>query len=510
MNAINDTETTFRTQWSAGGPIDLNSQSFGTDDAGPIRAEFLKTHLIADGAETRGKVSIKGAVFNGLISLDGQTLEFDIHFENCQFSHPISLHNTRLRDLSFSGCKLAGIDAENAIFLGSFKMANDTSCSREITLTGAEIEGDLNLCGVTLSSQGQDAIFAPGLTIGGSAYLGNNPYNDTQSHLAVTGALFFSSLTVADDVFVSHCSISLADQIGLESPVFNATEEHGSQIALSFARAKIGGLLYFQKNQINRGIVNLAGAKTTRFTDEPFGPGAAYALRLDGFTYQDFSRHSDISIDTRLKWLERRPKGMPFSAQPYQQLATVLSAIGHHADVTTVRMRKEKLLRQENRQSLKPGFRRIMLTLWDVVFGTVVGHGYRPSRALFIAIFLIIGLGVFFQKAWDAGDMTPNAATILVSADWQAVVKSHPENPARFWAQPGQAGQDWETFNAFAYAADLVIPILDLGQESAWAPSTSRSPLGQTGWWLRWFAKIIGWIITALGAGAVTGLIRRD
>ena len=106
--------------------------------------------------------------------------------------------------------------------------------------------------------------------------------------------------------------------------------------------------------------------------------------------------------------------------------------------------------------------------------------------------------------------MTPNAAPILVSADWQAVVKSHPENPARFWAQPGQAGQDWETFNAFAYAADLVIPIVDLGQESAWAPSTSRSPLGQTGWWLRWFAKIIGWIITALGAGAVTGLIRRD
>jgi len=106
--------------------------------------------------------------------------------------------------------------------------------------------------------------------------------------------------------------------------------------------------------------------------------------------------------------------------------------------------------------------------------------------------------------------MTPNAAPILVSKDWIAATESHPDDPGAFWAQADQAGKDWETFNGFAYAADLIIPIVSLGQESAWAPSTSRSDWGRTGWWLRWIAKGVGWLVTALGAAAVTGVIRKD
>ena len=106
--------------------------------------------------------------------------------------------------------------------------------------------------------------------------------------------------------------------------------------------------------------------------------------------------------------------------------------------------------------------------------------------------------------------MAPNAAPIIVSRDWVTATVDHPDNPAAFWAQRGQAGQDWETFSAYAYAADLLIPIVDLGQERAWAPSTSRSPLGQIGWWLRWFAKGVGWTVTALFAAAITGMLRRD
>ena len=87
---------------------------------------------------------------------------------------------------------------------------------------------------------------------------------------------------------------------------------------------------------------------------------------------------------------------------------------------------------------------------------------------------------------------------------------SHPDNPAAHWSAPGAAGQDYETFQPFAYAADLVIPLVSLGQEVAWAPSTSRSPLGRIGWWLRWIAIGLGWVITALGAAAVTGAVRQD
>ena len=69
---------------------------------------------------------------------------------------------------------------------------------------------------------------------------------------------------------------------------------------------------------------------------------------------------------------------------------------------------------------------------------------------------------------------------------------------------------DWDSFNALGYAADLVIPILDLGQESAWAPSKDRGAWGFHLWWGRWVFAAMGWIITALGAAAVTGIIQRD
>jgi hypothetical protein len=29
-------------------------------------------------------------------------------------------------------------------------------------------------------------------------------------------------------------------------------------------------------------------------------------------------------------------------------------------------------------------------------------------------------------------------------------------------------------------------------------------------WWLSWVFTIVGWIVTALGAAAITGVIRRD
>jgi hypothetical protein len=55
-----------------------------------------------------------------------------------------------------------------------------------------------------------------------------------------------------------------------------------------------------------------------------------------------------------------------------------------------------------------------------------------------------------------------------------------------------------------------VIPLIDLGQTDAWAPSTNRGVWGERLWRYGFFLHILGWFITALGAAAVTGIIRRD
>ncbi|MCO6384511.1 MAG: hypothetical protein JXQ91_08835 [Vannielia sp.] len=455
---------------------------------------------------------LRGARITGTLDLQGTDCSMDITLSACRVEGEMNLVNASLRGLHLQGCHVAAITADNARFSGSVYIRGESRVAGEIGLAGARIAGDLQICGAEIDGGGQDAIFAPSLRVEGSVFLGNYPYAEGETALTCRGMLFFSSARVDHDVFITHCSIDLpAEPLGHRA--FGATEEHGADIAVSLARARVGGILFFQANEIAR-VVNLAGAEVARFKDEPSGQGARYPLRLDGFRYSDFSRHADTRPTERLSWLARRPEGLDFNAQPYEQLAHVLGRMGHRSDAQTVLMVKERLLRAENRRlrAETSGYGPRWLAMWlaDMVLRLTIGYGYRPGRSVAFAVLLILGLATFYQATWRAGDMTPNAAPILTSAPWIAATESHPEGPGAFWSQPGQAGQDWETFSALAYAADLVIPLVNFGQESAWAPSTSRSPLGRAGWWLRWIAKGIGWIVTALAAAALTGVIRRD
>ena len=107
--------------------------------------------------------------------------------------------------------------------------------------------------------------------------------------------------------------------------------------------------------------------------------------------------------------------------------------------------------------------------------------------------------------------MTPSAAQVLVSSDWQELAgPDGSKTPGIIWSEKTEAGQDYETFHPIAYASDLFIPLVDFGQESAWAPSTNRGPWGWHLWWARWFIEGFGWIITAMGAAAITGFMRND
>ncbi|MGC9370689.1 MAG: hypothetical protein ACP5DX_14215 [Paracoccaceae bacterium] len=489
----------------------------GEDDEAPaLRADLVRLILLgepgAPALHDKG-LRLRGARLTGMLDLQGCDCPHDMTFSDCRIDAALNLVNARLRGLHFSGTVLAGLAADSATFSGSLFLRDDSVSLGEISLAGARLGGDLQLCGAEIHSAAQDALFAPALKVGGSVFLGNYPYTDNETTLVAQGMLFLSSAHVEHDLFVSNTSISLAE-VELGSPVFDAVEEHGHDIALSLARARIGGILYLRGNEISRGTVSLAGAEAARLSDEPTGPGATYPIRLDGFRYHDFSRHADIGVQARLSWLARRPGGMAFTTQPYVHLANVLTRIGHHDEARTVLMHKERLLHAENRRRLvaERGQGLAWAGAWagDALLRLSIGYGYRPVRALVMAAAMIGALGWFYGQCWEAGDMTPNSAPIQTSAPWVAATQSHPENPGARWSAPGQAGQDWESFNAYAYAADLFIPLVQLGQEAAWAPSTARSGWGRAGWWLRWVAKAVGWVVTALGAAAITGVIRRE
>lgn len=450
-------------------------------------------------------IRVRGARITGTLDFQGVDCANDLSLSRCVMDKTLVFVNARMRGVFLSGCICPGISADNALFDGSVYLRNGFVSTAEIALPGARISGDLQICDAQIDGNGRAALFANSLRVGGSVYLGDYPFDSEDSELRADGAIILSNGDIEEDFYCRNVAVSAANQAG-HSIADGA--EGSNAIALSLTRCEIRGVLYFKQNQVSGGIINLSGAQTRRLNDEPNGAGSGHAIRLDGFEYQDFAQHTDTSVAVRLDWLARRPDGIDFRAQPYEHLARVLDRIGHREDAEKVLIEKERLQRAANRAAASLALRSVM-TVRDGLGWFLIAYGYRPSRVILWALVLILGLGVYFQKTWDAGDMTPAAAPILISAPWVAATLEHPENPGAFWSAVGQAGQDYETFQAFAYAADLLIPIVNLGQEEAWGPSTSRSPWGWHGWWIRWLAKVTGWVITALGAAAVTGVIRR-
>jgi hypothetical protein len=209
--------------------------------------------------------------------------------------------------------------------------------------------------------------------------------------------------------------------------------------------------------------------------------------------------------------------------------------MGHDKDARLVLEKREELLKKDERKRLRtppnPTDRNyVTAILYDIaaflhlVFADkglklLVGYGHRPFKSLgwlFALWFTAVWLS---NMAWTTGDFAPTSAVLQSSTEWQSLAKQDNINPAEEWSirktlpdgsKSYAAGQDWSTFSSFAYAADLVIPIINLGQTDTWGPSTERGAWGKRLWRYGFMLQIAGWIVTALGAAAITGLIRRD
>ena len=241
---------------------------------------------------------------------------------------------------------------------------------------------------------------------------------------------------------------------------------------------------------------------------------------MDGFIY-DKIIGSDLSTKERIDWVTAGAVSSDeFRPQPFTQLAKFYRETGHDASARDVLFERERLVRKYARRDRMRArlslFNNPIVELFRWLFGDllvrwVVGYGHGPFRSLFWLIGLFVLAVIPAHYAWEEGSFAPNSGPVLVSEDWKTFAHLPDErNPAELWSIHGHPGQDWETFNRYAYAADLVIPIIDFGQTDAWTPSTTRGPWGWHLWWARWLFTAMGWLITALGAAAITGLLKRE
>jgi len=239
---------------------------------------------------------------------------------------------------------------------------------------------------------------------------------------------------------------------------------------------------------------------------------------IDGFVYDMiFCKFDNIGFRQRIV-RDSVASYDQFRPQPYQQLAKVYGEMGHRRDRKTVLIEMESGLRRWQAEELRAVtsgpitlFRYLYHCITSNLYGWGVGYGHRPVNSFIIAFIIVFATSWGAKWTWDAGDFTPTAAPILVSQDWQKWAEwGASKNPAHNWSYKTNAGRDYSTFHPVYYAADLFIPLVEFGQDKDWAPSTSRSWRGIWMHWIEPWIRLFGWIVTAMGAAAITGFIRND
>ena len=116
-------------------------------------------------------------------------------------------------------------------------------------------------------------------------------------------------------------------------------------------------------------------------------------------------------------------------------------------------------------------------------FGWLLGYGYERHRAGWLLLATVLIAGGLFLRAEHAGAMVPN------------VEPPYADEPC---------GQVHPCFNSWVYGADVVLPIVDLGQDAGWRPRGGAWPH------LRWLLIGIGWLLASVFVAAFTGLVQRE
>ncbi|PRZ50355.1 hypothetical protein [Tritonibacter scottomollicae] len=449
-------------------------------EARHIRAEVLRLILLnSDSCDTTEEgVMMNGAYISGVLDLTNCTIPGNLLLGGCRFQGQVFAPRSKwASNLRLRTCALPALSAMTA-----------------------ELRGQLTCEGANFNSPKGEAINLQGAKVKEDLFLRSATFN---------GSADFNG-------------IKIGGQLDCEGAKFNTPKGE----AINLQAAEITGGLFLRNIAQIRGALDLHAAKTSTLVDDLHSYPPTGELILDGFTYDRIIGPTDAK--TRLDWLAKGDRwNGEFFPQPYKQLAKTLHDMGHESDAQQVRITLACKLRQDARaklhitpdgdlgtglHSIWHDICRLTLGAKDSISLLLTAHGYKPQRSLYALILLIAAATFPAQRAWDAGSFAPNSAPILLSESWQALARDDSiQNPAAEWTNRyAIPGKDWETFHPLAYAADVVIPIVEFGQTDAWAPSTERGTWGYRLWYWRWIFTTLGWIVTALGAAALTGIIRRD
>lgn len=524
--------------------------------------------LQADGLAIVGCTMVDGInaariQISGNLTLNGSRIDGKVSLSGCDIKGHLSCTQATLRHAEGSALKAQGMKVASSVLL------EGTTANGQVSLLGAQIGGQLVAIGVAFHNPGGHALNAQSTQVRGDAFLRyaatdgavsfmgaeisgvldcsyatmRNPEGDALNAQRlivregfiwrrikdVAGAVDLTSAHVGD-LWDDPESWAMCEHLSLSGFIYDVLHG-GINVPDRLAWLKMGAVSrrefypqpYEQLARLLRDTGHRSDARAIMVAKEKEQRKASRERwRRERDWRSALLEASRLPLDKRSEAIEALQEKRP--NDPHVERLALL----HPKDESTLNVGEmtlqlaQKQFRDEQRwHSIRVGWRNAGSLIADRIFGFVVGYGHKPERSFYMLLTLVFAGWFLADRAWEEGDFAPTMGPVLMSESWQTLA-TDPEiqNPAKVWsdkyllAPDGSsvlsAGRDYETFNAVSYAVDLVVPIVSLGQEAAWAPSTTRGPWGWWLWWARWWLIALGWIVTAIGAAAVTGVIRRD
>jgi len=515
---------------SIGGTLACNQGRFENAGSTALFAEGIAvkdTVLFRNGFHAMGRVSLLGASIGG--DLDCHEGRFEnaggdaLIAQNIEVKSAVFLCDSfhAKGGVSLSGASIGGnlacdkgrfetatgrdaLNAEGIEVKGAVLLRNGFHATGRVSLYGASLGGNLECDKGQFENMGGDALNAEGIEVKGAVLLRNGFH--AAGRVSLAGASLGGNLACRQGRFENANGIAL-----------NGYSIDAKGAVYLFQGFQAEGKIFLQDAQIADGLyldsAMLAADSPTTEVDLRFARALTLAdseiidqarlpqpgkLRLDGFTYEKLSPDSPTDSQYRLRWLQPQQGNGRFSPQPYTQLARVLQASGHEQEATEILIGKQEAARHYGNLSRFKWF-------WNWFLGKTIAHGYKPTRALFMSLVVIIfGTGLFhigYRDGWiEASDL--EAYTIATAEDSPL---TYPE------------------FFPLTYSLDVFLPVIDLHQANYWIPKASLGePIDKSIGFLStgvrdggillayfWLQIILGWVLTSLWVAGFTGLVRR-
>jgi len=358
----------------------------------------------------------------------------------------------------------------------------------QVRLVGAQVHGSASLTGARLHGPGLDVLFADRLRVGGTLFLrrvvasGSIRLHHAHigSTLDCTGAWLHTprrrpdgshkpsldarAATIGKDIYCSHGFTATG---GVRLSLAEVSK------SVSFDGARLGGAGEDVTALRVRGMT--CQQLMLRFAEPPSGDvllsrlvagsvldserlwAAEGVVDVEDFRYQSLTASPEVNVATRLRWLRRVLRG--YDPDPYDQLAASYRDGGHDDRADAVLLAK-----QQHRHSVHGPAGRV----WGRLQQWTVGYGYRPWRAAgWLAVCWVLGSLWFANHKLSRLDSGQNPS-------WQPVI----------------------------YAADLLIPVVNLGQDGLWRTSGPSA-------WVAGLLTAVGWLLLTTAAAGVTRILTR-